>query len=140
MEDKQIEPQEESKHASNKRPIGVWIICIWLGLGAIFTLIGFAYAPAELFAKFTQLELIFSVLIVILNLIASFFLFCLKKRSFWIFIFSLLMSFIPILLRLYNGHMDEYLDRAENSTLIQSVIWAWILIYIWTLKKKNILT
>ena len=118
MEDKQIEPRKEFKHASNKRPIGVWIICIWLGLGAIFTLIGFAYAPAELFAKFTQLELIFSVLIVILNLIASFFLFCLKKRSFWIFVFSLLMSFIPILLRLYNGHMDEYLDRAENSTLI----------------------
>lgn len=126
----------------NNHPVLVRIIsyCFLIGIPVTFiiALIAMIKSP-ETFANFSTFEMFISFTVMALNFTGGIYLFKLKSQAFYIFITSLILSYLPAAIRLFSEETSNYLLDFKLSSIFSFIIWLMFLFYLWWLKKSKVL-
>ncbi len=133
----------ESNQGITKRPVGVWVITCFYFLSLMILIPSMIFVfnnHPDTFSQFTSFEIAVSFLTVLINLFAVILLFMLRALSFWIFLGAIIVSSIPLIVRLLSG---QDIPMPENSGVgtkfFEVLIWSAMLLYVWSLKTRGIL-
>lgn len=134
---------EESEKPLRKRPIGVWLIVGFFILSAllsIYSIVHVVIEKAEIFAQLPLGQLIVSYTLVVVNFIGAIYLFRLKVIALWIFIGTFVVSLLFSIVFKITGHqLPDIENGAPDTQMFQLLFWVAIIIYVASLKKKEII-
>jgi len=126
-----------------KRPIGIWVIVCFFSLAYCLAIPAMVYAinnHPEVFENFSTFEIIVSILVMAITLVAIVYLFKMRAISFWLFLGAGIFSLIPLGIRLLTGQeilMPE--NMGFGGKIFEAVVWGVMVLYMWVLKTKGIL-
>lgn len=128
---------------NTKRPIPAsiisWFFMIFTPIGFIATLFSFQKSP-ESFSRFSSFEISISLLTMALNFIFAVQLYRLKESAFWLLVASILVSTLPTIIHYFSGSIAEYYEGFEVGSFVGIIVWVGLFVYLWHLRKKNILS
>lgn len=128
----------------SKRPLGVTILSMFiLVLAPIYiSLLIYSYVKSSsLGTPLPGRDYLFSFLAYGLNCIAAIQLMSLKARAFWIFLTGIVVGSLPFIISLFTGDTALYLNKnTVMQTFLGMGFWAMVMSYLWSLKKKGVLS
>lgn len=133
-----------------KRPILVWLIAVFYGLGALWTLLSFALffsgrinvppAEAAYFASLTPIDLTLTVLLAISGLVGAIMLFRLKRSALVFFLIALVLNIsYSIWTFLMNPAFRTVAQQSVIGLITGLTVVSLITFYVYRLKKRGLL-